>query len=429
MERQKIRKKVKVPKIGKRIIKSSLGVFLCFLVYLIRGRQGIPFYSALAVLWCIRPYVGSSMAMAVQRTTGTMIGALYGLLVILMEVYLIPVHDEIVGCGIVSVMIVVVIYTTLLLNRKNTSYFSCVVFLSITVTHITDSNPFIFVTNRVLDTMIGIIIGVMVNCIKIPRKKRKDILFVSGLDDTLLTTDKGLTDYSKIQLNRMIDDGAKFTIATMRTPASLIQPLSDIHLNLPVIVMDGAALYDIKEKEYIHTYVISKNNAEKIMEFLNHENFNYFINAIVDEVLIIFYGEFKNEVEEKLYRKLRKSPYRNYASRKYFADGEVVYFMIIDHKEKILTLYEQLKQNEFDKRLKIIYYDSVDYPGYSYIKIYNKNASKKNMINHLKSEIQIEKTITFGSIIGEYDIVVNDGDDNKVVKTLDKIYEPMIWKK
>lgn len=429
MERQKIRKKVKIPKIGKRIIKSSLGVFLCFLVYLIRGRQGIPFYSALAVLWCIRPYVGSSMAMAVQRTTGTMIGALYGLLVILMEVYLIPVHDEIVGYGIVSVMIVVVIYTTLLLNRKNTSYFSCVVFLSITVTHITDSNPFIFVTNRVLDTMIGIIIGVMVNCIKIPRKKRKDILFVSGLDDTLLTTDKGLTDYSKIQLNRMIDDGAKFTIATMRTPASLIQPLSDIHLNLPVIVMDGAALYDIKEKEYIHTYVISKNNAEKIMEFLNHENFNYFINAIVDEVLMIFYGEFKNEVEEELYKKLRKSPYRNYASSKYFAGGEVVYFMIIDHKEKILTLYEQLKQNEFDKRLKIIYYDSVDYPGYSYIKIYNKNASKKNMINHLKSEIQIEKTITFGSIIGEYDIVVNDGDDNKVVKTLEKIYEPMICKK
>ena len=101
MERQKIRKKVKVPKIGKRIIKSSLGVFLCFLVYLIRGRQGIPFYSALAVLWCIRPYVGSSMAMAIQRTTGTLIGALYGLIVILMEVYLIPVHDEIVGYGIV----------------------------------------------------------------------------------------------------------------------------------------------------------------------------------------------------------------------------------------------------------------------------------------------------------------------------------------
>lgn len=428
MERQKANKKIDIPPIGMRIVKSSFGVFLCFMVYILRGRQGIPFYSALAVLWCIRPYAGSSRTMAVQRTTGTLIGAINGLIVILIEVYLFPVHHELMGYILVSAMIIVVIYTTLLLNRRNASYFSCVVFLSITVTHVTDNNPFIFVGNRVLDTMIGIVLGVVVNSMRIPRKKRKDILFVSGLDDTLLTMDESLSDYSKIQLNRMIEDGVKFTVATMRTPASLIDPLADIKLNLPVIVMDGAALYDIKEKEYIYTYVITKDISENIMSFLNYEDFHYFTNAIVDEVLMIFYGNFRNEVEEKIFKNFRKSPYRNYANKKFFAGGEVVYFMIVDKTEKILDLYGKLKQSGFDKILKILCYESTDYLGYSYIKIFNRNASKKNMIDYLKTQIQIEKTVTFGSIEGGYDVVVHGSDNNKVVKTLAKMYEPVIWK-
>ena len=429
MEREKRNKKIEFPSVGMRIVKSSIGVFLCFIVYILRGRQGIPFYSALAALWCIRPYVGSSVKMGIQRTTGTLIGAFYGLVVIMVEVYLFPVNHELMGYALVSGMIIVVIYTTLLLNKRNASYFSCVVFLSITVTHVTDNNPFVFVAYRVLDTLIGILIGVVINAARLPRKKRQDILFISGLDDTLIAMNDSISDYSKIQLNRMIDDGAKFTVATMRTPASLMQPLADIHLNLPVIVMDGAALYDINEKEYIHSYVISKDTSEKIMDFMNNHHFNYFLNAIVDEVLMIFHGEFNNEVEEKLFKNLRKSPYRNYANLKYYSGGQVMYFMIVDKSEKIIALYEELIREGYQENLKILTYESTDYPGYSYIKIYNKNASKKNMVNYLKGQLKIDKTVTFGSIDGEYDVVISEGDYNKTVNTLEKIFEPLIWKK
>lgn len=58
-------------------------------------------------------------------------------------------------------MIVVVLYTTVVMKKKQASYFSCVLFLSIVVNYITDVNPYLFVWDRFLDTLIGILIGVL----------------------------------------------------------------------------------------------------------------------------------------------------------------------------------------------------------------------------------------------------------------------------
>ena len=43
-----------MPKIGMRIIKSAVAVFICFLIYLIRG-EGLPFYSTIAAIMCMQP--------------------------------------------------------------------------------------------------------------------------------------------------------------------------------------------------------------------------------------------------------------------------------------------------------------------------------------------------------------------------------------
>ncbi len=59
-------------------------------------------------------------------------------------------------------------------------YFSCVVFLSIVVIHIGDANPYLFVFNRVMDTMIGIIIGMLVNSVRLPRRKGYSVHFRYG---------------------------------------------------------------------------------------------------------------------------------------------------------------------------------------------------------------------------------------------------------
>ena len=65
------------PKPGQRIVRSVIAVACCFCVFYLRNREGIPFYSALAVLQCIQPYQDSMAQVAKKRVTGTFVGELY----------------------------------------------------------------------------------------------------------------------------------------------------------------------------------------------------------------------------------------------------------------------------------------------------------------------------------------------------------------
>lgn len=410
----------RLPPVGNRIIKSAVGVLLCWCVYLIRGRSGIPFYSMLAALWCIQPYINKTLSMALQRTLGTLIGAAFGLVTIVLEIFVFNIYDKPLGLLIVALMIIPVIYTTLLIKHTNASYFSCVVFLSITVNHIMDENPYVFVLNRVLDTFIGIAIGMLVNSARLPRRRIRDVLYTAELDDMLSPITEQLTPFSRIEINRMLSEGLKFTLVTMRTPASLMSILSDVQLNLPVVVMNGAALYDFRENSYVMAYIISGDSCEKVRSIVRSSGMNVFTNALCDDSLVIYYDRLENEAEQAIFASLKRSPYRNYLNRPPHPDDRVIYLMIVDRSEKISALYEELEKSGLGSLLKLVTYPSQDYPGFSYIKIYNKNAGKQHMTEILCREYGIDKC----------EAVTADGSRslNGIARSLKSSFEPLIFK-
>lgn len=417
-----------LPPVGLRIIKSALGVFLCFIIYFLRGQRGMPFYSALAVLWCIQPYTKNTFLNALQRAIGTCIGAVFGLLVILLAANGFYPENSILHYLFISLFIIPVIYTTVLINRKNASYFSCVVYLSIVVNHLGDLNPYLFVYDRVWDTMTGILLALLLNLARIPRKKRRDILFVSGLDGALLDPNNALTSYSKIELNRMIEDGLSFTIATMRTPASMIEPLKDIQLKLPVIVMDGAALYDTVRHCYEKVLAISAEEAYGLYSFFKAQGFHVFSNIIIEDLLVILYGDFKNSAEQSVFDSLHTSLYRNYIKRELPRSQDVVYFMILDTTERTSRLYGLLDQKGWTRQYKVLFYPSTDYPGYSYIKIYNKHADRLTMIQHLQRQLGLTRAERFSTDKTQCDYLIQNNNGNQVVKLLQRQFSPPVWK-
>lgn len=416
-----MKKKIVLPPIGLRIIKSAVAVFLCYIVNLLRGDYGLVFYSQLAALWCMQDYSGETKNMAIQRSIGTGVGAAFGLIMIAIDVNIphVAIYDYGIKAVGISLFIVFIIYTTVIINKRNASYFSCVVFLSIVVNHIGDANPYFFVLNRVLDTLVGIGIGVFVNCFSLPKKKNKDILFLSGMDETLLNEDNNMSGYSRVELNRMLDAGLQFTIVTMRTPASLLESLGDIRLTLPVVVMDGAALFDITEKRFEKVYVISKEESRSVEAFFKRNSISFFANIIIDDTVLIYYDDSDNPVYNEIITNLRRSPYRNYIKRPVESE-RVVYFMSIEKTEVVEALQEKFKAEGFDKTLKILAYPSTVYEGYSYLKVYNHNATKENMIEYLKQMTSASKVETFGTIDGRYTHYIKPGDTNRVVKIIKK---------
>ncbi len=430
VEHRKIEEPHHLPKIGMRILKTMVAVFICLGISTFRGSHAIPFYSAIATILCMQPYVGNSLQVAFNRVVGTIIGAAYGCLVLLVEIHLIPHNTAMVHYFLVSVAVVPVIYTTLLFHKKTASYIACVAFLSVTVSAASagEMSPYLFAFERVIDTILGILVALVVNAVHLPRHKNRDILFISALDETLVTSKNTLTDYSKVLLNQMIQDGMKFTVSTARTPASLMEPMASVDLNLPVIAANGALLFDLKAKRYVKKGEMPYETVADVANFLSTKGLNAFVTSVVDDVLLIYYERFNNIAERKLYEEMRSSPYRNYVNVKLPQGRSAVYMMILLPEDEVKSLSREMESEPFAQKIYICQQPS-EYEGYFYLKIYDKDVSRRKMMEYLQETMGLKKIVTFGSIEGMYDIVVHDNDTNTVVKTLKQLYEPYLWKK
>ena len=361
------KKEFRMPRIGMRIIKSAFGVFLCFMIYLARGRHGAPFYSALAVLWCIQSYTKDSVQYALQRSVGTAMGAVYGLVFLLLKIYVFDWGEGILHYFILAALIIPIIHTTLLFHKKNASYFSCVVYLSIVVNHIGDDNPFLFVLNRSFDTLVGVFIGLAINLLHIHGHIQSDVLFVADFDNALRNTQEKMTPYSRFTVNNLLEKGIKLTFMTRNTPATYLETISDIRPSLPIIAMDGAILYDIKENSYPKVYIISADQANELEEYITQRGFHLFSTVILEDVLLIYYDKLMNAAEKRIYAAMHKSPYRNYLNKPRPKQHAVVYFMLVDMTEKVELLYEEMKAAGMADHFKILVYNSDEYQGFSYL--------------------------------------------------------------
>lgn len=76
-------------------------------------------------------------------------------------------------------------------------------------------------------------------------------LLVSDLDGTLLTSARTVGERTAAVLNRFIAAGGLFSVATARMAYGCDRLLAPIDLNLPGVVMNGAALYDFATNTYL----------------------------------------------------------------------------------------------------------------------------------------------------------------------------------
>lgn len=126
---------------------------------------------------------------------------------------------------------------------------------------------------------------------------------------------------------------------------------------------------------YRKVYVVSSSTSQKVLQLIRESGLSCFVNIIMDDMLVIYYSESENPAYNNVVKMLRRSPFRNYVKREPPQEEEVVYFMILEQKDKVEQFFRALTEQGWERELKIIKYDSDQYPGYEYMKIYNKNAT------------------------------------------------------
>lgn len=102
-----------------------------------------------------------------------------------------------------------------------------------------------------------------------PHDKRVKTLYVSDMDGTLLNSESVLSQYTTATLNRLIADGALFTVATARTPATVVKLMKDVKATVPYIVMTGAALWDSKADTYRNVRAMTNDTVARILDVFN----------------------------------------------------------------------------------------------------------------------------------------------------------------
>ena len=420
-------RKREIPLPGQRIIRSLIAILLCFTVYAVRGRQGMPFYSAIAALQCIQQYTHSMKQVAQRRVVGTFVGAAWGLLTLLVALHIREntVPDEMLHYFVISVISAMVIYSTVLLKIQDMAYFSCVVFLSITMNHIGDANPYIFVFHRTLDTIIGVVIADIVNRTHLPRLRNTDTLYVSGIQDTIFGTGKQISGYAKVELNRLIEDGCLFTVSTIQTPATIRELLPDVNLSLPVIAADGTVLFDMKKREILHAEYLHPETAKKLRLFLETEKVDFFLNQTDQNLLIVRYGKMENDAIRALYEQKRPSPYRNFAPQRDDDYTNILYFLLADEEEKLHAVMDRLKQEPWADDIRVTYDKAQSHDHWLCIKLLPKESSQEKMQELLMKQLGVKKKVSFGSQAETCDVPIQDVDKDRMVKELKRRFEPI----
>lgn len=402
-----------MPRIGMRIIKSSSAVFICSFMSFLRtflpipipesGLNGMVFYSSVAAIICIQPQISNSFKAAKDRTIGTLVGGVYGL-ILLFVFSVMPNPHDLLRYFVISVAIIPLIRFLVAVKYTRTTLLTCTVFLSIAI-NLSQSLPVVAATNRMLDTILGILVALCVNLLPFLRYKAKEILFVSDLDGTLLNSEQKLSKRTVKKLNYLIKNGANITIATARTPVTIVPLIKDVNFNLPVITMNGAAIYDLQKQEYVHCNEIPCGPATEIFNLFEELGCNCFTHTINNNRLDIYYSKIANPVEREFFEKRQQLEGKTYINKPFPKNKSAIYFTCIAALDEIGVLYGSIQSLACGDQIEASYYKDVYNEGYYFLEIYNSSASKYSSSKRIKQEYNLDSIVAFGDNYNDIDLI------------------------
>ncbi|MGL4874052.1 MAG: Cof-type HAD-IIB family hydrolase [Clostridium sp.] len=234
-------------------------------------------------------------------------------------------------------------------------------------------------------------------------------LYISDLDGTLLSSNAELSAYTTDKVNELIkNDNINFSIATARTPATVVPLLKNLNLELPIIVMNGTAMYSLQEEKYIHYNNIPQNSIIDIKSILDTHNLSYFTYTLKNNHIYAYF-QTPNEFQEKFIKSRTGSPLKTFLNEKAPSDIDTLYFFAMDTKERILSVYEEISKLE---NISAYAYEDV-YEDKNYLlEIFSHKSSKAKAIKRLMDEHNFTNLTVFGDNYN--DIPMFEMAENKI---------------
>ena len=339
-------KKLYFPYIGQRILKTSAAVFLCLVFYYFRGYRGetMSAEAAITAIICMQPYVHDTGEYALTRIAGTLIGAAWGFLFLL----IVPSFPSITGIPLYALMglgTLISLYSAVVIRKPDTSSLAAIVFICVVIVYPDVEHPLDQAFHRVLDVLVGTGIAVAVNVFRLPRAKRRDQLFFVRTKDLAWDQLSQIPSAVLFRLNYLYNDGAKICLISEHAPAFFISQMSSLHLSVPMIVMDGAGIYDAAENTYLTTFPMAPDSSQWLINQLRNMGVSYFVYTVKKNRNYIYHHGTMSQEEQIVYQRMKRSPYREYLDEDTFDLRDIVYIKVIATEDKSERVWHRIKDS------------------------------------------------------------------------------------
>ena len=339
-------KKLYFPFIGQRILKTTVAVFLCLVFYYLRGYRGetMSAEAAITAIICMQPYVHDTREYALNRISGTLIGAAWGFLFLL----IVPRFPSVTGIPLYALMglgILISLYSAVAVRKPDTSSLAAIVFICVVIAYPDVEHPLDQAFRRVLDVLVGTGIAIAVNVFRLPRIKRRDQLFFVRTKDLVPDQLAQIPSAILFRLNYLYNDGARICMISEHAPAFFISQMNSLHLSAPMIVMDGAGIYDPTENMYLATFNLAPSSSQWLMSQLSNMGISYFIYTVNKNMNYIYHHGTMSPEEQVVFQRMKRSPYRQYPEGDAFDPRDIVYIKIVAKEEKAQRIFHGMQDS------------------------------------------------------------------------------------
>lgn len=142
-------------RIGMRIIKTVVAVFLCGLLAFLRDTSAL--YSMFAALFCVQKSAGKTIESSVNRVLGTLVGGVVGVLTVYAMDTLHILHIDLLRYLLMSLLLIPIIEFTLFIKKPDIAGMACMVVMCLVVDP--GDKPAVYSIERLFETAVGVVLA------------------------------------------------------------------------------------------------------------------------------------------------------------------------------------------------------------------------------------------------------------------------------
>lgn len=409
-----------------------------------------PFFAGIAVCYAMQGSIEQSLAQAKLRCVGSIVGGYWGYVIVVIFNFINSITNldkssqyyYFLLYGLVCLGIIILMNLIRITKTAYAGFIACLTYLAVTISVRNGGmGAFLFTNNRVISTIIGVYLAVYVNSFPHFKHKNKNILFISGLDSTLYDQNTKLVPGNINRIRDISHWDMKLTFMTSRNADYVMKSFEPAKLTLPMIVMNGCAIYHPDTKKYSDIKILNKdtcNEIENILLSLKVNSFKYVYN---EEKFDCYYDNL-NEQGSRAYFNKNKDTNLKLVKAIIPADLTPSMFLIVEKEEKIREIKNSLERF---KDTEIYEYDFNGLDGYKTLRIMSKEANKINALNKLKDYIDYDYIVVAAgraydkemveradfsfclnhaatNIKENVDYIIDSNDSKDIITLMEKIY-------